>query len=74
MNRPLIVNRICDGYIDCPNGIDEDGTLGESRDSEAARLPYQKYNLEWTHIDAKTSKLEECRDNLNIRLICVTVV
>ena len=44
MNRPLIVNRICDGYIDCPDGIDEDGTLGESRDSEAARLPYRKYN------------------------------
>ena len=46
MNRPLIVNRICDGYIDCPDGIDEDGTLGESRDSETARHLYQKHKRE----------------------------
>ena len=26
-NRPILKSRLCDGYIDCPNGVDEDGTL-----------------------------------------------
>jgi len=29
MYPPLLVSRICDGFIDCPGGVDEDGTLGE---------------------------------------------
>ena len=28
MNRPLIKNRICDGVIDCPDAVDENGELG----------------------------------------------
>ena len=27
-NRPLIKNRICDGIIDCPDSVDENGQLG----------------------------------------------
>ena len=28
MNRPLMRSRICDGIVDCPDSVDENGQLG----------------------------------------------
>ena len=51
VNRPVMVNRICDGFVDCPGAVDEDGTLAECQVDNRVNTLYNKSCCETYLVD-----------------------
>ena len=46
INYPILHSRVCDNYVDCPDGVDEFGSLGECEQTGSVGECCQNYILD----------------------------